>query len=106
MLLKRGREFYLKFALIKMIKRKRVAGPDEIQDVCEKPMPFLFDFDGTRSRTGVSAPHGLRCGLYITGGTVMPIRARVRINSRRAIATVASRNCLRFSSDSFKIGWR
>ena len=44
--------------------------------------------------------------LYITGGTAMPITARVRINSRRTTATVASRNCFRFSSGSFRIGWR
>jgi hypothetical protein len=45
------------------------------------------------------------CGaFYITGGTVMPMTANVRISSRRTTATVASRNCFRFSSGSFRMG--
>ena len=43
---------------------------------------------------------------YITGGTVIPITASVRINSRRTTATVVSRNCLRASSGSLRMGWR
>lgn len=43
---------------------------------------------------------------YITGGTAIPIRASVRINSRRTTATVDSRNCLRASSGSLRMGWR
>jgi hypothetical protein len=38
-LLKRGREFYFEFARMKMIKRKRVAGSDEISGF-EKPVPL------------------------------------------------------------------
>ena len=41
--------------------------------------------------------------FYMTGGTVMPMTARQRINSRRTTATVASRNCfpllVRFAQD-------
>ena len=44
--------------------------------------------------------------VYITGGTVIPITANVRISSRRTTATVASRNCFRFSSGSLRMGWR
>jgi len=43
---------------------------------------------------------------YMTGGTVMPITASVRINSRRTTATVARRNCFRFSSVSLRMGCR
>ena len=44
--------------------------------------------------------------FYMTGGTVMPMTARQRINSRRTTATVANRNCFRFSSGSLRMGWR
>src|SRR5689334_21125991 len=44
--------------------------------------------------------------VYMTGGTVMPMTARARISSRRTTATVASKNCFRFSSASVRIGWR
>jgi hypothetical protein len=40
----------------------------------------------------------------MTGGTMMPITAKVQINSRRMTATVASRNCFRSSSDSLRMG--
>lgn len=43
---------------------------------------------------------------YITGGTVMPSTWSVRISSRRTTAAVASRNRLRLSSASLRIGWR
>ena len=45
-------------------------------------------------------------GSHMTGGTVMPITAKARINSRRTTATVASRNCFRLSSASLRMGWR
>gem|GEM_PF-4203095 len=43
---------------------------------------------------------------HMTGGTVIPNTARVRISSPRTTATVNNRNLLRPSSDSVRIGWR
>ena len=40
---------------------------------------------------------------HITGGTLMPITASRRINSRRAIAAVVSRNCFRCGSGSLRM---
>ena len=43
---------------------------------------------------------------HITAGTLMPMTASTRVNSRRTTATVASRNFLRPSSASVRMGWR
>src|SRR5207244_9898345 len=43
---------------------------------------------------------------YITGGTLIPMHASTRINSRRTTRTVASRNFFRASSDSVRMWWR
>lgn len=42
--------------------------------------------------------------FYITGGAVIPIIFKVRISARRTTATVASKNCFRFSSGSLSMG--
>src|SRR5437867_721378 len=43
---------------------------------------------------------------YITGGTVMPITASTRSNSRRTTAVVASKDFFRRSFSSIRMGWR
>jgi hypothetical protein len=43
---------------------------------------------------------------HITDGTLMPMTASTRVNSRRTTATVASRNFLRPWSASLRMGWR
>jgi hypothetical protein len=47
-----------------------------------------------------------RSGSYMTAGTLIPMTANTRVNSRRTTATVASRNFLRPSSASLRMGWR
>ena len=41
---------------------------------------------------------------YITAGTLIPITASIRVNSRLMTATVARRNSFRLSSCSLRIG--
>jgi hypothetical protein len=66
----------------------------------------IDDISFSSGLTRARAPAPLSLFPYITGGTVMPITASVRISSRRTTATVASRNCFRFSSGSLRMGWR
>ncbi len=61
-----------------------------------------------RQRMNGRAPVRARkaTSVHITGGTVIPITARARINSRRTTAAVANKNFLFFSSASARIGCR